>query len=123
MVTHRDRPDPIAISRIHTGSLIHEARSIAGLTQAALADAVGTKQSVISRWERGIDEPRISTLARIFGACGFEADLTFRRHDDVDRSQLALHLALTPGQRASHHRSGTRAIQRAHRARLVTDRG
>ena len=123
MVTHRDRPDPIAISRVDTGALIREARSIAGLTQAQLAEAVGTKQSVISRWERGIDEPRISTLARIFRACGFEADLSFRRHDDVDRSQLALHLALTPGQRASHHRSGTQAIQRAHRAQLVTGRG
>ncbi|MEO6468751.1 MAG: helix-turn-helix transcriptional regulator [Acidimicrobiia bacterium] len=123
MVSHRDRPDPIAISRIETGGLIREARSIARLTQAQLADAVGTMQSVVSRWERGVDEPRISTLARIFRACGFEADLSFRRHDDVDRSQLALHLALTPGQRASHHRSGTQAIQRAHRARLVTDRG
>ena len=123
MVTQRDRPDPIAISRVDTGGLIREARSIAGLTQAQLADAVGTKQSVVSRWERGIDEPRISTLARIFRACGFEADLTFRRHDDVDRSQLALHLSLTPGQRASHHRSGTQAVQRAHRAQLVAGRG
>ena len=123
MPAHRDRPDPIAISRVDTGGLIREARSIAGLTQAELADSVGTKQSVVSRWERGIDEPRISTLARIFRACGFEADLTFRRHDDVDRSQLALHLSLTPGQRASHHRSGTQAVQRAHRAQWVTDRG
>ncbi len=99
MVTHRDRPEPIAISRVDTGGLIREARAIAGLTQAQLADAVGTKQSVVSRWERGIDEPRISTLARIFRACGFEADLSFRRHDDVDRSQIEGHLALSPRQR------------------------
>ena len=112
MPSHRDRPDPIAISRVHTGSLIHEARSIAGLTQAALADAVGTKQSVISRWERGIDEPRISTLARIFRACGFEADLTFRRHDDVDRSQLAGHLALSPRQRLDAVQNLNQFLQR-----------
>lgn len=42
MVTHRDRPDPIAISRVDTGGLMREARSIAGLTQAQLANGYET---------------------------------------------------------------------------------
>ena len=94
-----DRPDPTVLSRLRTGLLIREARATAGLTQTKLAVLVGTKQSVISRWERGIEEPRIGTLARILRACGFEVDLAFRRIDDVDRAQIAQHLDMTPAQR------------------------
>ncbi len=115
----KDRPDPTALARLRTGRLVREARGIAGLSQAELAERVGTKQSVISRWERGVEEPRLSTLARVLRACGFEADLEFRRHDDVDRSQLGLHLAMTPAQRAAHHRSAAAAIHRARDARRV----
>jgi transcriptional regulator with XRE-family HTH domain len=60
---------------------------------------LGTKQSAVSNWERGIDVPRVDTLARILDACGFEADLTFRRHDDVDRSQIAGALSQSPEDR------------------------
>lgn len=94
-----DRPDPTALSRLRTGLLIREARATAALTQSELAERVGTKQSVISRWERGVEEPRIGTLARLLRACGFEVDLAFRRLDDVDRSQIAQHLDMTPAQR------------------------
>jgi len=38
-------------------------------------------------------------LARVLQACGFEADVVFRRRDDVDRSQIAGTLALTPDER------------------------
>lgn len=94
-----DRPDPQTLSRLRTGSLVREARTIAGMTQAELAVAVGTKQSVISRWERGLDEPRIGTLARLLGACGLEADLAFRRLDDVDRAQVRGTMRLSPRER------------------------
>lgn len=94
-----NRPDPTALSRLRTGLLIREARAAAGLKQTELAELVGTKQSVISRWERGVEEPRIGTLARLLRACGFEADIAFRRLDDVDRSQIVQHLNMTPSQR------------------------
>ena len=46
--------------------------------------------------------PRVDTLARILQACDLEADLRFRRHDDVDRSQIrADMIAETPAGRAS----------------------
>ncbi len=119
MSRKRDRPDPVALSRLQAGELIREARTIAGLTQAELAERVGTKQSVISRWERGTDEPRLRTLARVLRECGFVADLTLRAVDDVDRSQIALLVAMTPAQRVRHHRAAAAAIARARSARRV----
>ena len=95
----RRRPDPITLERLRAGLLIREARTLASLTQAELARLVGTQQSVVSRWERGDDEPRIATLARILRACGLEVDLAFRRLDDVDRAQIRGTLSLSPAQR------------------------
>jgi transcriptional regulator with XRE-family HTH domain len=95
----KDRPDRHTLSALGTGVLIREARRLGGLTQAALARRLGTTQSAVSSWERGRETPRVDTLARILGACGFEADVTFRRHDDVDRAQLRENLAMTPAQR------------------------
>lgn len=108
------------LRRLRTGSLIREARQKAGLTQSELASRLGTRQSVVSRWEHGAEEPRLSTLDRILRACGFSAELSLRAHDDVDRSQLALHLAMSPAQRVRHHRSAVKAVDRAQRARIVT---
>jgi transcriptional regulator with XRE-family HTH domain len=116
MPSVKDRPAPATLARLDTGALIREARTLAGLTQTQLAARVRTKQSVISRWERGVEEPRLETLARLLRACGFEADVTYRRHDDIDRSQLSLHLAMAPAERARHHRSAAQAIARARAA-------
>lgn len=110
------RPPTETLSRLRAGLLIREVRAYAGLTQQDLADRLGTSQSAVSTWERGIDTPRIDTLASILKACDFEADLVLRHRDDTDRSQIAFHLAMTPTQRAAHHRSGVRAVQRAHTA-------
>lgn len=99
MLMSRDRPDRETLSRLDTGGLIRQARSLAGLSQSELAARVQTTQPVVSRWERGSEVPRIDALARVLQACGFEADLVFRRRDDVDRSQIAGTLALTPDER------------------------
>ena len=96
MCMAKDRPDRHTLSALGTGHLIREARGLGGLTQAELARRLGTTQSAVSNWERGRDTPRVGTLARILEACGFEADMTFRRLDDVDRAQLRENLALTP---------------------------
>jgi ribosome-binding protein aMBF1 (putative translation factor) len=47
------------------GFLIHQARLEKGLTQAELADKVGTTKSYISKIENNIKEVRFSTLKRI----------------------------------------------------------
>jgi transcriptional regulator with XRE-family HTH domain len=95
----RDRPDRRTLSRLDAGALAREARLIAGLNQGELAERLGTTQSAVSNWERGRDVPRVDTLGRILQACGFEADITFRRHDDVDRSQIIRLLDATPDER------------------------
>lgn len=94
-----DRPDRQTLGALGSGRLIREARRLAGLTQAELARRLGTTQSAVSNWERNRDIPRVDTLARILEACGFEADITFRRHDDVDRAQIRESLAMSPTSR------------------------
>jgi len=102
--------------------LIREARTVAGLTQTELAARLGTTQSAVSRWERGLDIPRVDTLGRILEACGFEADLRFRRHDDVDHSQINYQLSLDPAARARLFDSVVDAVREARRARRITER-
>ena len=94
-----DRPGRLTLSALGSGRLIREARRLGGLTQADLARRLGTTHSAVSNWERGRDTPRVDTLARILEACGFEADMTFRRLDDVDRTQIRENLAMTPAER------------------------
>lgn len=47
------------------GTLLYEARLEKGLTQAELAEKVGTTKSYISKIENNIKEVRISTLQKI----------------------------------------------------------
>lgn len=47
------------------GALIHETRQMRGLTQAELADAVGTSQSAINRIEKGGQNLSLEMVARI----------------------------------------------------------
>ena len=49
---------------------IRDARQKAGLTQAALADALGISQPTVNRWERGEGEPSAAQLTAIAGATG-----------------------------------------------------
>lgn len=51
--------------RFKIGALIQEARLEKGLTQAMLADKVGTTKSYISKIENDIKEVRLSTLQKI----------------------------------------------------------
>lgn len=52
-------------ARLHVAEIVYQARAAAGLTQAALAERIGTKQSVISAIENGSQMPTIPTLRRI----------------------------------------------------------
>lgn len=66
------RPGPSAETRAHVekdlalGQLIYDLRTKAGLSQRALAERMGTTQSVISRLEEGGGaKNRLDTLARV----------------------------------------------------------
>jgi DNA-binding XRE family transcriptional regulator len=61
------------------GSLLHEARIEKGLTQAELAEKVGTTKSYISKIENNIKEVRLSTLQKIVQlGLGGQLDLSIR---------------------------------------------
>jgi len=47
------------------GALLHEARIERGMTQAELAEKVGTTKSYISKIENNVKEVRLSTLQKI----------------------------------------------------------
>jgi ribosome-binding protein aMBF1 (putative translation factor) len=68
----KTRPEPSADARndieqdFALGQLIYDLRSQAGLSQRALAERMGTTQSVISRLEEGGGaKNRLDTLARV----------------------------------------------------------
>lgn len=50
--------------------LIRGARAEAGLTQRQLAEAAGTSQAAVARYERGTIVPDVRTLARLVEGCG-----------------------------------------------------
>lgn len=53
-----------------TGAAVRDARLTAGMTQAALAAAIGVRQKDISRWENDVYEPSARMLAAIADATG-----------------------------------------------------
>jgi transcriptional regulator with XRE-family HTH domain len=107
------RPDSAASD---TADLVRSLRGRAGLTQGQLAERLATSQSVVSRWESGRDEPRLTTLARLARACG-ESLLVTTQPDDVDRAQIREHLDLTPAQRLAALRNVNRFVATARRVR------
>ena len=97
-----------------------DARTARGLTQAALAEAFGQSQSVVSDYERGRSEPNIDgwgRLARVLGVS--PAWLAFgigtREPHDGDANALRL----TEGQKQDRHFS--RALVAV--ARMLADEG
>lgn len=58
-----------------TGERIKEARKKAGMTQAELAERLGTPYQTVSQWERDTRRPKIETLQRIAAALGVDVNL------------------------------------------------
>lgn len=54
----------------YTSQIVEDARKKAKMTQAELASRIGTNRSYISRVEKGITEPKVSTFYRIMNALG-----------------------------------------------------
>ena len=60
-----------------TGKRIAKARKALGMSQTALAEAMGVSQAVISCWERNDPEPHIRVLRKLAPICEVTvADLT-----------------------------------------------
>jgi transcriptional regulator with XRE-family HTH domain len=80
--------------------ILRAARRAAGLTQRELARRAGVPQPAISRIERGIVSPTLTTLGRLLRQCGVELE-TVPRVGEVDRTLIRERLRLTAGQRAA----------------------
>ena len=68
------------------GHLIKEARRRAGLSQADLAERVGTTQSAIARLERGRTSPTLERTRELIRACGLDLRFELVPVDDADLS-------------------------------------
>jgi len=99
--------------------LLRDARRHAGLTQAELAERLGTTQSAVAKLERAEANPTVQTLDRAVAATGHRLQLiTPAFGEGADVSLLRQALRRTPGQRIE-------ALERPHdevRAIRVTAR-
>ncbi len=69
-----------------TARVVKEARTAAGLSQEALADAAGLHRTYISLLERAQRSPTVDTLDAIGRALGFKPSMFFRLiADAIDR--------------------------------------
>lgn len=59
----------------YNAQVLLDARKSAGLTQEALANRIGADKGYISRLERGITIPTISTFYKLVAAMGLTVDL------------------------------------------------
>ena len=59
----------------YNAQILLDARKEAGMTQSELADKLGTDKSYISRVERGLTIPSISTFYRMVSAMGLSVEL------------------------------------------------
>jgi len=57
------------------GQIIHDVRKSEKMTQAELASRIGAEKSYISKIEKGIIEPGVSTFFRIASALGRSVEL------------------------------------------------
>lgn len=67
------------------------ARRAAGMSQEALAKAIGTSQSRVSKWERGDEMPRIEALYKIARATGTNVEVALVSGRRKGNSHKALH--------------------------------
>ena len=81
--------------------LIRECRRRAGLTQAQLAERIGTTQPAIARLEGGRGNPTLQRLSDIAYACGLEVHVTVTPVDDSEWEMVQDNLRLPPAERVA----------------------
>jgi transcriptional regulator with XRE-family HTH domain len=65
---------------------------------------------MISSIERGLQDPRYTTLQRILRACDLDVDIVNIAGGGIDRTQFSSTLPLTPEERLGRSVVATRAI-------------
>ncbi len=105
--------------KMTAGQLLRAKRRKHGLTQQQLAARARTSQAAISRIERDLVSPSVTTLATLLDLMGEELELGARAIDyGHDRTLNRGNLAFPPGERIARQAEwsrGMREIQRAAR--------
>jgi transcriptional regulator with XRE-family HTH domain len=81
--------------------VIRRARRRAGISQATLADRLGTTKSAISRWENGQVDPSFGAVVRAAEACSSSVGMLLSEHepDPHDLSLLETARQQSPSER------------------------
>jgi transcriptional regulator with XRE-family HTH domain len=99
------------------GELLRDARRRHGVTQQQLAARARTSQAAISRIERDLVSPSVSTLASLLDLLGEELELGATPIDyGHDRTLLVENLRFTPGERVERQASWSRGLRELQRS-------
>lgn len=98
---------------ISPGATIRQAREAAGLSQAELAERIGTTQSAVARLESPRSNPRVETLDRAIAATGQELELSLRAAaPQVDETMTASNLRKSSADRLRYFTASYRDLRR-----------
>ncbi|HSJ16509.1 MAG TPA: helix-turn-helix transcriptional regulator [Solirubrobacterales bacterium] len=98
---------------ISAGATIKQAREAAGLSQAELAERMGTTQSAVARLESRRSNPRVDTLERAIAAAGQELEVAVHAAGpQVDQTMTASNLRMSSADRLRHFAAAYRGIRR-----------
>lgn len=93
--------------------LLRRARAEAGLTQAQLAERMGTTQSAVARLESPGANPRVESLERALLAAGHRLELRAEpAPQPLDETLIASSLRRTPAERLAELDSLNRDVRR-----------
>ena len=83
---------------------------------------MGTTQTAVARMERRGCNPTVSTLRKALRATGSDLELSATPlAPQVDETQIAAHLRMTPAERVRYHEAGYRNVGQLVRAALVRE--
>jgi len=94
------------------GEILREARRRHGVTQEQLAARARTSQAAISRIERDVVSPSVSTLATLLDLLGEELELTASPIDyGHDRTLIEANLRFAPEERIERQAEWSRGMR------------
>jgi transcriptional regulator with XRE-family HTH domain len=94
------------------GELLREARRRHGVTQEQLAARARPSQAAISRIERDVVSPSVSTLATLLDLLGEGFELSSSPFDyGIDRSLIAMYLRFPPAYRIRRQAEWSRGMK------------
>jgi transcriptional regulator with XRE-family HTH domain len=97
---------------ISAGNIVKRAREAAGLSQAELADRMGTTQSAVARLESRYSNPRVDTLDRAIASTGQRVTVSVDPGFGLDETLIASALRIEPRDRLRRFASSYASARR-----------